>query len=142
MLDSMNAPVMALTGESPAVKTQEPMTTKNLVMIAMLVACGATSAPAPVPAPVANTARPVPADAAAPTSSPSYLKLVGELGAFSDAMCKCTTKPCAHKVSDEMAKWSTANEKNHTSFENLSADEQTTVDDLGSRMGDCMQKVK
>ncbi len=41
-----------------------------------------------------------------------------------------------------MSRWSAANEKNQTSFDDLSADEQTSIDGLGSRMGDCMQKIK
>jgi len=103
------------------------------------MACG--SKPAPAPAPTTTTRPAAPVDAAA-VASPTYTKLSGELGAFVDAMCACKDQPCARQVSDEMSRWSAANEKNQTSFDNLSADEQTTIDGLGSRMGDCMQKIK
>ncbi len=111
----------------------------GLAVLAGSVACGGK--PAPAPNPVANS-RPAAQLDAAPAASPNYTKLSGELAAFADAMCACKTKACAQKVSDDMSKWSASNETTHTSFDNLSPDEQTNVDDLGSRMGDCMQKIK
>jgi len=109
------------------------------IVMSLVMACG--SKPTPAPAPIANIRPAAPADAA-PATSPNYTKLSGEFAAFADAMCACTTKACAQKVSDDMSKWSAANEKSHTSFDNLGPDEQTNVDDLGSRMGDCMQKIE
>jgi len=100
------------------------------IVMSLVMACG--SKPTPAPAPIANIRPAAPADAA-PATSPNYTKLSGEFAA---------TKACAQKVSDDMSKWSAANEKSHTSFDNLGPDEQTNVDDLGSRMGDCMQKIE
>jgi|GEM_PF-2195212 len=87
----------------------------GLVWLGTIGACGGNAPPpaqpplsgqapaAPPPAPPAPPAPP-PADDAHPTSE----QLVARMAGFRDEMCKCATKDCADKVTEDMTRWGQA----------------------------------
>jgi len=107
------------------------------ILIAMVFAACGGSAPPPAPAPAAPPPPP-PADAASPESAAVEAALT-KFDGLADEMCQCKTKDCVKKVSDAVAAW--GNEQ--TKLDLKPSDEQAKrLETSGTRLGDCMQKIK
>ncbi|MEO8553021.1 MAG: hypothetical protein ABI678_23775 [Kofleriaceae bacterium] len=107
------------------------------LLIAFLIGCGSSPPP---PAPVANTPPPPPPPDAAP-SSPRGEAAVAKLNEFADTMCKCTTKACAQKVSDDMAKWGQELTQTTSPDEQMTDAQTQQATAIGQRLGECVQKA-
>ena len=107
-----------------------------------LVACGGGQKPAPeAPAPSPVVANAKPAEPTPPKSEAG--QLIDQMNKFTDEMCACADAACAQKVSDEMVAWSQDLSKK---YENnapppMTEDETKQAQDIGMRMGNCMQKA-
>ena len=108
------------------------------LLIVLLIACGG-SATAPAP-PVANTSPPPPPADAAPSSARGDAA-IAKLNEFADAMCKCKTKACAQKISDDMAKWGQELAKTTSPEEQMTDAQTQQATAIGQRLGDCVQKA-
>ncbi len=62
---------------------------------------------------------------------------IAKLGEFKDAMCKCTDKACAEKVSGELTKWS----QEHKEKPKMSEAEDKAATETALKMADCQQKA-
>ena len=108
------------------------------ILIALLIGCGGSTPPPPAPAAAAPPAPP-PADAA-PQASAAADAILAKFNEFADAMCKCTSKDCVQKVSDQMTAWGTEMAKQP---DPKPTDEQAKqLEAIGQRLGECIQKIK
>lgn len=116
----------------------DSIATMRSLLIAFLIGCG-SSAPPPAP-PVANTPPPPPPADAAPSSARGDAA-IAKLNEFADAMCRCTTKACAQKTSDDMARWGQELAKTTSSDEQMTEAQTQQATAIGQRMGECVQKA-
>jgi len=108
------------------------------ILIAMVfAACGGST---PAPAPAAPPPPPPPADAAAPPESAAAEAILTKFNAFADDMCKCTTKDCVQKVSDQMTAW--GNEQAKQPDPKPTEEQAKRLEAIGGRLGECLQKIK
>lgn len=107
------------------------------ILIAWVIAGCGGGTPPPAPPPAAPPPPP-PVDAASPASDAVEAALA-KFGGLADEMCRCTTKDCVKKVSDEVTAWGNEQVK----LDLKPTDEQAQrLETSGKRLGDCMQKVK
>ena len=60
---------------------------------------------------------------------------------FKDSMCACKDSACAQKVSDDMTKWGQEQAKDVGSMPTPDEDTTKKMTDIGTKMGECMQKA-
>lgn len=109
-------------------------------------ACGGSGnkgASAPAPQPIENKAPAAePAPAAAPAaSSPAAATAMAKLREYTEKMCLCADQTCMQQVSDEMTQWSQEMAKQQKEPVKMTDDEVKVATELGTRMGECMQRV-
>lgn len=113
--------------------------------VVLACACGggnkgaATTAPQPIEnkAPAAESA---PAEGPA-ASSPAAATAMAKLREYTEKMCACADQTCMEHVSDEMTHWSQEMAKQQSEPVKMSDDELKVATELGTRMGECMQRV-
>lgn len=109
------------------------------VLVIALAGCWrSSSTPEAAPQPVAEPAPPAPRWRAAPPPETP----LDRMQRFSDAMCECRDYNCARRVSDEMIAWSqeTASRPGREPEKMTEADQQRATE-IGTRMGECMQRA-
>ena len=61
---------------------------------------------------------------------------------FAGDMCACADADCAKRVSDEMTKWSQEMAQKQEEPPTMTEAEQQQAVEIGTRMGECMQKAR
>jgi hypothetical protein len=68
-------------------------------------------------------------------------EVVTKMTEFKDKMCACKDAACAKTVNDEMTKWNQEQQTKNKDGVKLSEADQKTATEIGTAMGDCMQKA-
>ena len=114
---------------------------RALLVLAVVVAaaCGGKQSSPPATAPIDN-AQPAPPADAAPLSFNE--QAMASMRQFADDMCKCTESACVQQVADRMTQWSQkmANDPQAAQMKMSEAEEKEATE-IGTRMGECMQKA-
>lgn len=114
---------------------------RALLVLAVVVAaaCGGKQASPPATAPIDNAQPAPPPDAAPLTFNEQAMATMQQ---FADDMCKCSTEDCVRQVADRMTEWSQkmANDPQAAQMK-MSEAEQQQATQIGTRMGECMQKA-
>src|SRR3954447_6561504 len=66
---------------------------------------------------------------------------MAKMSEFKDEMCKCKDAKCAQDVSDKMTKWSQDQAKTQKEPPKMDEATQKKATEIGTQMGDCMQKA-
>jgi hypothetical protein len=118
-----------------------------LVAATAWLACacgGGAKADTTTPAQPLENKAPAAEPAAAPVpvaSSPAAATALQKLREYTDKMCACGDQTCMQTVTDDMTQWSRKMAKQQTEPVKMSGDEMNIATALGTRMGECMQRV-
>ena len=81
--------------------------------------------------------------ASAPPAAPATPneRALAAMKDFEGKMCACTESECANRVSNEMTKWSQEEAKRQNEPVKLSDEEMNRAVEIGTHMGECMQRA-
>jgi hypothetical protein len=115
-----------------------------LVVASVWLACacggGKKDAASPAPQPIENKA-PAEAPAQPAATSPAAATAMQKLREYTEQMCACSDQTCMQRVADDMTKWSQEMAKQQTEPVKMSDEEVKVATDLGTRMGECMNRL-
>lgn len=109
-------------------------------------ACGGSPAPAPAPptttAPPAAAPPPAPDVTEAPASPHRRIDdALAKMSAFRDEFCKCTDKPCADRVTEDMTRWGQEMAKDSANQGLVSEDDAKQMAAITEEMTKCMTRA-